>query len=366
MGFQFALLISLVYAVVGVRVVSDVWRNRKQLFDHNLTPPERMQITQAAFFLFLPLSVALHELGHAIAVWSFGGEVVDFGFYFFAGFVSYAEPFTDFQHLVVAAAGTIVNIIIGLVVLGFVFLKRPPMRPAYNEFLITAAVLQGANALIFYPLLDFATDMNGDWRQMYSGDAGNWRWVVLAVHASLLGGAYLLSRQPRFRRRLGELTGLPPGIERGLMGGFSPAHRGSRSVRSRQEPPKPAKRLTLVEERLVAAAERVASGWPGSVQHRLRSTPSASEVLMIWSDGVTGVVRITAVRALPDGSGEIWGLLFGAGMVQQGQPIRRSRLERWDVLPDDDTLTIALRVAMEKVGRWPVSSDAPRPSGLSD
>ena len=87
---------------------------------------------------------------------------------------------------------------------------------------------------------------------------------------------------------------------------------------------------------------------------------------MIWSDGVTGVVRITAVRALPDGSGEIWGLLFGAGMVQQGQPIRRSRLERWDALPDDDTLTIALRVAMEKVGRWPVSSDAPRPSGLSD
>jgi hypothetical protein len=344
-------------------VISDVWRNRKTLFDHNLTPPERMQISQAAFFLFIPLSVALHELGHAIAVWSFGGEVIDFGFYFFAGFVSYAEPFTEFQHLVVAAAGTIVNIIIGVVVLGFVFLKRPPMRAAYNEFLITAAVLQGANALIFYPLLDFATDMNGDWRQMYSGDAGNWRWVVLAIHAGLLGGAYLLSKQPTFRRRLGELTGLPPGIERGLMGGFSAA---SRAPRSRPNPkPVPAKRLTLVEERLVAAAERVTSGWPESVHHRLRSTPSASEVLMIWSDGVTGVVRITAVRALPDGSGEIWGLLFGAGM-EQAPPIRRSRLERWEVLPDDDALTIALRISMEKVGRWPVSSDAPRPSGLSD
>ncbi len=304
MGFQFALLISLVYVVIGLRVVGDLWRNRTQIFDRNLTPQDRMQITQAAFFLLIPLSVALHELGHAIAVWAFGGEVVDFGFYFFAGYVSYAEPFTDFQHLVVSAAGTIVNIIIGVVVLGFVFLKRPPMRPAFNELLITFAVLQGANALIFYPLLDFATDMNGDWRQMYSSDAGNWRWVVLTVHAGLLGGAYLLSKNSGFRRRLGVLTGMPPGVERGLMGGFTAQKPGGRGRKA--APAQPAHRLTLVEERLVAAAERVTSGWPGSVHHRLRSTPSASEVLMIWSDGVTGVVRITAIRALPDGSGEVW------------------------------------------------------------
>jgi hypothetical protein len=362
-GFEFVLLFSLIYVVIGIRVIGDVWRNRAQIFDDRLTPPERMQISQVAFFLLIPLSVALHELGHAIAVWAFGGEVIDFGFYFFAGFVSYAEPFSELQHLVVAAAGTIVNIIIGIAVLGFVFLKKPPMRAAYNELLITFAVLQGANALIFYPLLDFATDMNGDWRQMYSGDAGSWRWVVLAVHVGILAGAYLLSKQPRFRKRLGELTGMPPGVERGLMGGFSVANRGEKS--QPRATPKPAKRLTLVEERLVSAAERVSSGWPGSVHHRLRSTPSASEVLMIWSDGATGVVRITALRALPDGSGEIWGLLFGAGM-EMGPPMRRSRLERWDVLPDDNALTIALRVAMEKVGRWPVSSDAPRPSGLPE
>jgi len=157
---------------------------------------------------------------------------------------------------------------------------------------------------------------------------------------------------------------MPPGVERGLMGGFSVAGQ-PRNRRSKAEPAQPPRRLTLVEERLMSAAERVTSGWPGSVHHRLRSTPSASELLMIWSDGVTGVVRITALRALPDGSGELWGLLFGAGM-EQSPPIRRSRLERWDALPDDHALTIALRVAMEKVGRWQVSTDAPRPSGLSD
>ena len=78
------------------------------------------------------------------------------------------------------------------------------MRAAINEFLIMFAVLQGANALIFYPLLDFATDMNGDWRQMYSSDAGNWRWVVLAIHVGLLAGCFLISRQPAFRKRLGD------------------------------------------------------------------------------------------------------------------------------------------------------------------
>ena len=37
----------------------------------------------------VPISVALHELGHAVAIWSMGGEVVDFGYYGFAGYVSY-------------------------------------------------------------------------------------------------------------------------------------------------------------------------------------------------------------------------------------------------------------------------------------
>ena len=114
--------------------------------------------------------------------------------------------------------------------------------------------------------------------------------------------------------------------------------------------------MTLVEERLVESATRVADGWPDTVHHRLRSTPSASEVLMIWSDGVTGVVRIAALRALPDGSGEIWGLLFSG--QDQNTPIRRSRAQRWDALPDDQELTLALRMSMERIARWPVPVDA--------
>jgi len=360
-SFQFLILISVFYAFIGVRLLRDVWRQRRTVFDDHVTMPERMQLQQAAFFGFIPATVALHELGHAIAVWAFGGEVIDFGFYFFAGFVSYAEPFTTFQHLVVAAAGTIVNIIIGFVILGFVLLKRPPLGPAWNELLITGAVLQGANALIFYPLLDFATGMNGDWRQMYDAENGAWRLAVFAVQFGILGGAWLLNRRRSFRLRLGKLTGYPEGVERGLLGSIGSNARRQSGGRAPAAAPAPAKRLTLVEERLVSVAERVKAGWPGTVHHNLRSTPSASEMLMIWSDGVTGVVRIAALRALPDGSGELWGLLFSGD--EQNVPIRRSRVHRWDALPDDDDLTMQLRVGMERIARWPLPADASQISG---
>jgi hypothetical protein len=105
---------------------------------------------------------------------------------------------------------------------------------------------------------------------------------------------------------------------------------------------------------LVEAANRVASGWSGNVQHQLRSTPSSSEMLMAWSDGVDGVVRAAALRALPDGSGELWGLLFSG--QQAAAPLERRRIKRWDVLPDANALTMALRIGMEEIGRWPIPS----------
>jgi hypothetical protein len=319
-----------------------------------------MYLQQAAFFVVIPVSVALHELGHAIAVWAFGGEVIDFGFYFFAGFVSYAEPFSTLQHLVVAAAGTIVNIILGAIILGYVLLKRPPLGPAWNELLITGAVLQGANALIFYPLLDFATGMNGDWLQMYSSENGTWRLAIFAMQAGILGLAWYVNRQRSFRLRLGRLTGYPDGVERGLLGSI--ASGGRRPVPNRTEKIAVApKRLTLVEERMVESAERVASGWPGTVHHRLRSNPSASELLMIWSDGITGVVRIAALRGLPDGSGEVWGLLFSGS--DQNTPLRKNRIHRWEVFPDSDELTLNLRASMERIARWPVPADASHVAG---
>ena len=108
-------LISLFYAFLGVRFAFQFWPQRKAVFDNNLTHQDRALITQAAFFFLLPISVLLHELGHAIAIWSMGGEVVDFGFYFFAGFVSYNPTgFSDVQQMLdhfVHANGGVVNLL---------------------------------------------------------------------------------------------------------------------------------------------------------------------------------------------------------------------------------------------------------------
>ena len=75
MGFGPFILISLFYAVIGVRVVTQVVQRRRELFDRRFTIADRSLVDQAAFFILVPISVALHELGHAVAVWLAGGTV---------------------------------------------------------------------------------------------------------------------------------------------------------------------------------------------------------------------------------------------------------------------------------------------------
>src|SRR5688572_21338060 len=163
MGFGPFILLSLFYAVIGVRVVIQVVQRRRELFDRRFTQADRSLVDQAAFFILVPIAVALHELGHAVAIWLFGSEVVDFGYYVFAGFVSYPGGLDEWQEILIALAGTFVNVVLSAIAIGIVFLKKPPLRAAYNELLLQFALLSGFNALIFYPLIDVIGGMNGDW-----------------------------------------------------------------------------------------------------------------------------------------------------------------------------------------------------------
>ena len=126
MPFGTFALISLFYVFIGLRVVRDLWVRRREAFDLRFTESDRYLIDQSSFFLLVPISVALHELGHAVAIWIYGGKVIDFNYYVFAGSVSYNEPFTNAQHIIVAAAGTIVNLILCAMALLVVFFRRPP------------------------------------------------------------------------------------------------------------------------------------------------------------------------------------------------------------------------------------------------
>src|SRR5688572_25634014 len=125
MSFGAMTLFSLFYVVISVRVVYRLVGSWNAVWDKRFTQQDRSMVDEAAFFVLVPVSVALHELGHAVAVWGFGGEVVDFGFYGFAGYVSYyPSQFTEAERTIIAAAGTLVNLVLCLLALAVVFFKR--------------------------------------------------------------------------------------------------------------------------------------------------------------------------------------------------------------------------------------------------
>src|SRR6188472_3470121 len=147
MDFGMFQIMGLVIAAFGVKIVAGIFVNRHEIFDDNITPHDRMQISQAAFFVILPLTVAAHELGHAVMVKLFGAEITSWGFYFFSGFVGYQGFVTETQQILIAVAGVTVNLLLGAVAMAVVLVKRPPLGPAINELLIQATIISVANAL---------------------------------------------------------------------------------------------------------------------------------------------------------------------------------------------------------------------------
>jgi hypothetical protein len=352
MPFGFFVMLSLLYAVVGIRVLGDIVRHRRTMFDEVFTESDRYLVGQAAFFLLVPLSVALHELGHAIAIWSFGGRVTDFGFYVFAGFVSYNEPFTDTQRIIVALAGPLVNVVLAGAALAAIVLRRPPMRAAFNEMLFQFAVISTANALIFYPLLDFGTGMEGDWSQIYDGGKPLLSGLILAAHLGILFGAYAAWRNDRVRGYLARLTGVPPGGSRRLFG----AARQPRPARSGTSP---SVGETLEAKRLRNAATRVASGWPAPVGIRIEHLANSEVLTMQWSDGIA--LRAISVQSDSNGNTRLVGAMQTTAETRQ----KVAELGRWMALPDEDDLVVRLRIGMEQVEAWPgATMPASTPDGF--
>jgi len=332
MGFGPFVLLSLFYAVIGVRVVGQLVANRRDIFDRRFTLGDRAMVDQAAFFVLVPISVALHELGHAAAIGAFGGTVESWGYYLFAGYVGFnPRGFTDPQLVLVAAAGSAVNVLLGALALGVVFVRRTPMRAAYNELLLQFTVLSLLNALIVYPALDLTSGLNGDWSQVYRGGAPRLAAAILAVHAAILVAGVAALRSDRVGRRIAALTGVPPGSRRRPLGGVRRAEAA--------ELPADGPDRTLLE-----AADRVAAGWPTPVESTVQRRAEGALLLVAWEGG--GAVRSVSVWVPRGGDAELAGAVAANGAAPIRRPLAR--------LPaaDADRLTIALRVAMETVATW--------------
>ncbi|HWV22947.1 MAG TPA: site-2 protease family protein [Thermomicrobiales bacterium] len=328
MDFGAFSIISLIYIVIGIRIVAQLIQNWRAVWDHNFTQFDRQIVDQAAFFVLIPISVILHEFGHAVAVWSFGGKVVGYGFYGFAGYVAY-NPYglSDVQQTIISAAGSIVNLLLCLLAIGVVLLKKPPMRAAFNELLIQFTVISGLNAFIVYPVLDMLSGLNGDWRQMYDSGVPWLSGVIIACQIAILAAGYRLFTNPGMKARFARLTDTPAGYERGLLGGIQP---GSVDPAT----------YTPSERALREAAERVAGGWPHRVTTKTQRFPTGSAVSLQWNEGSR--VYAVAARSFQTGVTEIIRL-----PVQPAPGAAPALMHRWTSLPASDELTRALRIAME-------------------
>lgn len=330
MDFGAFSIISLIYVLIGVRVIAQIARAWHSTWDRNFTLADRHLVDQAAFFILIPISVALHELGHAVAVWSFGREVVEYGFYGFAGYVAYI-PFglSDVQQTVIAAAGSIVNLLLCVIGLAIVLFKRPPMRAAFNELLIQFVLISGINAFILYPVLDMLSGLNGDWRQMYYSGVPWLSAIIIAAQILILAAGYWIITDSGMRARFARLTDVPPGYQRGVLGGVQVG---------KVDP----KGYSPAEKALHEAVDRVTSGWPSRVTTSVQRFPAGSAVTLQWNDGRQQ--HVVAARTFTSGITEI--IQIPTTPAAEGTRSPRM-LHRWMELPGTDELTIGLRVAME-------------------
>ncbi len=207
-SYPVLIIMSLLMAVISIRTIYQTIRDRDQLFDDSFTRADRQHMSVAAFFILIPVSVLLHEIGHAVSIWWYGGDVVAFGFFFFFGFVGY-EGISDAVELFwIALWGNIVSVALGLGALLLAFVR--PMRAAINYLFIMFGIISILMSLVFYPLMDLLSDLHGDWSRIYSAETMEHAIGTGIVHGAILLGMVAAWQISRVRLRFAEITGLRP------------------------------------------------------------------------------------------------------------------------------------------------------------
>lgn len=176
-------VLALLYIGRAVQLAVQIVRNRATLRQEPLTREKQRLAEQAAFFLGVPPAVFVHELAHALAIIVFGGQVVEFGYRVFWGYVVPAGAFTATQNWIIAVAGTIGSLAFGLFI--WLLLRRNQSRTV-QYFGLRTFRFQVYFSLIYYPIFTLFLPV-GDWRTIYDFAATPLLSAVAAtVHALLL------------------------------------------------------------------------------------------------------------------------------------------------------------------------------------
>jgi tetratricopeptide (TPR) repeat protein len=180
---NFFSVISIFYAFRGLQLAAIVVRDWANLRGPTFTPQSKSLASQASFYLAVPVGVFFHELSHALAIWLFGGQVTQFAYRVFWGFVVPDRFFAPNQEWFISLAGTLGSLIFGLVIwLAFMNNASPTLR----FFGLRAFRYQIFFSLVYYPVFTLL-GFYGDWRAIYDFNATPMLSGATAViHAGLL------------------------------------------------------------------------------------------------------------------------------------------------------------------------------------
>ncbi|RMG98989.1 MAG: hypothetical protein D6706_06180 [Chloroflexi bacterium] len=177
-------IFALIYVFRSVQLTAVIWREWQTLNQEPLTTRKKQLAEQASFFIAVPVGVFLHEMGHAIATWLFGGRVIEFGYRVFWGYVIPAGTFTPSQDWFISLAGTIGSLLYGLALW---LLLRRARTTFLRYFGLRAFRFQVYFSLIYYPIFTLLLSI-GDWRTIYNFSATPLlSSLTIPLHALLLG-----------------------------------------------------------------------------------------------------------------------------------------------------------------------------------
>ena len=194
-------LLSLIYIFIGARAIWTLVRNWRAFTDDKLTSFDRNLANQLAFFVFIPIGVFFHEMGHAAATYQVGGTIdwLNGGFHYalFYGYViPLGVPTSDLlAQWWIALSGNLVSVICGFIPLIFI---RFANKPWIKYTILSFARIQLGWSLVGYPLITFA-GFEGDWTTIYFS-IPILGIVTFVAQAALVAILFLLDRSTMLKR----------------------------------------------------------------------------------------------------------------------------------------------------------------------
>lgn len=156
-------IFSLIYIFRSLQLTVTIGREWSLMMQDPLSRRKKSLVEQASFFIAVPIGVFLHEFGHALAVWASGGQVAEFGYRVFWGYVIPQGTFTLAQGWFISLAGTLGSLVFGA---GIWLLLKGSRHSTLSYFGLRAFRFQVFFSTIYYPVFTLL-GFEGDWRSIY-------------------------------------------------------------------------------------------------------------------------------------------------------------------------------------------------------